>query len=69
MGGLDGQWVRTPAAYCALHKCVLSVKQIRMKECIPKKCWHMRRLEHPYWKTRQDRRRIRNERRERMKGR
>lgn len=69
MGDLNGMWVRTPVAYCNLHKCVLSMKQMRGKECIQKSCWHMRRLDHPYWETRQDRRRMRKERRARLHGR
>jgi len=49
MGDLYGKYVKMPVAYCILHKCFLSVKQMRGKECVQKGCWHMRKQDHPYW--------------------
>lgn len=40
-------------AYCKLHQCSMTVKQMRQKECLQKQCWHLVKNEdHPYWKQR-----------------
>lgn len=40
-------------AYCKLHKCSMTVKQMRKKECLNKQCWHLvKNDEHEYWKQR-----------------
>ena len=40
-------------AYCKLHHCSMTVKQMRMKECLQKQCWHLDKNEdHPYWRQR-----------------
>lgn len=47
--------VACPAGYCLLHHGALTVKQIRIKRCLDKECWHLERNEeHPWWKQRED---------------
>ena len=42
------------AAYCKLHNCNLTVKQIKGRECLKKQCWHLDRNEnHAWWKQRE----------------
>lgn len=43
---------KDPVAFCRKHKCCLSVKQMKMKGCLQKQCWHLSRLEHKYWEHR-----------------
>lgn len=41
-------------AYCKLHKCGITVKQMRCKECLQKQCWYLQKNEeHQYWKQRE----------------
>lgn len=40
-------------AYCNLHHCGITAKQMKIKECLKKQCWHLVKNEmHPYWKQR-----------------
>ena len=42
------------AAYCRLHSCSLTVKQLKCKNCLGKQCWHfVKNEEHPYWLQRE----------------
>ena len=66
MGGLNGQWIERPCAYCALHHCMLSVKQMKAKQCVQRGCWHLRKQEHPYWAARALTKEKRKERKERL---
>ena len=55
------------AGYCKYHKCRMTVKQIRCKNCLQKQCWHfIKNEQHPWWKQRMDVKQKRKERRERM---
>lgn len=48
--GLNGQYIKNPAAYCRLHRVSLSVKQIRNKHCIEKGCKYFSiYANHSYW--------------------
>lgn len=41
-------------AYCKLHHCSMTVKQMKAKGCLQKQCWHLVKNElHPYWKQRE----------------
>ena len=41
-------------AYCNLHHCGVTAKQMRNKECLKKQCWHLvKNEEHPYWRQRE----------------
>lgn len=41
-------------AYCHLHKCSMTVKQMKAKNCLGKQCWHLEKNEqHQYWKQRE----------------
>lgn len=41
-------------AYCKLHNCSMTVKQMKVKECLRKQCWHLiKNEEHQYWKQRE----------------
>lgn len=38
---------------CSLHKCGLTVKQLKQRECLQKQCKHFNKHKgHPYWKQR-----------------
>ena len=40
-------------AYCKLHRCSMTSKQMKAKECLKKQCWHLVKNEqHQYWKQR-----------------
>ena len=42
------------AAYCKLHHCGLTVKQIKSRQCLCKQCWHLQKNEnHTWWKQRE----------------
>ena len=37
-------------AYCKLHRCGMTVKQMKKKECLKKQCRHLlKNEEHPIW--------------------
>ena len=41
-------------AYCKLHHCSMTVKQMRAKGCLQKQCWHlMKNEQHQYWRQRE----------------
>lgn len=42
-----------PAAYCRKHKCCMTVRQIKNRECLNKQCGALSPLEHPYWEHRE----------------
>ena len=50
---LNNSYARSPCAYCKLHKCSLTVKQVKQRNCLGKQCWHMNRYEHEWWKQKQ----------------
>ncbi len=40
-------------AYCKLHQCGITVKQMRKKECLNKQCYHLvKNEEHQIWSQR-----------------
>lgn len=42
------------AAYCRYHRCGMTVKQMRCKNCLGKQCHHLvKNDEHPYWRQRE----------------
>ena len=54
-------------AYCKLHKCSMTVKQMKMKECLQKQCWHLEKNEdHAYWRQRESMKAKRKSRKERQ---
>lgn len=53
------------AAYCRYHKCNMTVKQIRCKNCLGKNCWYLvRNEEHSWWKQRETMKKKRKDRKE-----
>ena len=41
-------------AYCKLHNCSITVKQMKAKGCLQKQCWHLLKNEnHQYWRQRE----------------
>lgn len=36
-------------AFCSLHNCYLSVKQIKKRNCVHKACKHLQKEDHPFW--------------------
>lgn len=54
-------------AYCNHHKCAVTVRQMKKKECLKKACKHLIRNEyHEIWKQRERRKEKRRERRVRL---
>lgn len=52
-------------AYCKLHHCSMTVKQMKAKGCLQKQCWHLiKNEEHQYWKQREATRQKRKERKD-----
>ena len=42
------------AAWCTHHKCGITVKQMRSKECLKKQCHYLKKNEnHEYWQQRE----------------
>ena len=42
------------AAFCKKHRCGMTVKQIRCRECLSKQCWYLVKYQdHPWWKQRE----------------
>lgn len=42
------------AGYCRLHRCSMTVKQIRCKECLKKQCHYLKKNnEHSWWHQRE----------------
>jgi len=42
------------AGFCDLHKCYMTVKQIKRKECLGKQCRHLHKLDHYWWTWREN---------------
>ena len=50
-------------AYCKLHGCSMTVKQMKKKECLKKQCFHLQKNEnHDIWRQRERMKEIRKER-------
>lgn len=55
-------------AYCKLHDCAITVKQMKVKNCLQKQCWHLvKNEEHQYWQQREAVKKKRKARKERLK--
>lgn len=50
---LNNAYAKSPCAYCKHHKCSLTVKQVKQKECLKKQCWHLKKYDHDWWKQRE----------------
>lgn len=51
------------AAYCRHHRCSMTVKQMRCKECLKKQCYYLvKNEEHQYWKQREATKKKRHDR-------
>lgn len=49
-----GNEAKNPVAYCTLHHGALTTKQMKLKGCLCKQCWHLRKNEeHEYWRQRE----------------
>lgn len=52
-------------AYCTLHHCGITAKQMRTKKCLKKQCWHLVKNEqHDYWRYRESMKQKRTDRKE-----
>lgn len=49
--GVDSYKMRKDnvCAFCTLHDCYLSVKQIKQRACLNKNCRHLQKKEHDFW--------------------
>ena len=55
------------AAYCIHHRCSMTVRQMRTKECLRKQCRHLQKNEqHQYWKQREVTKTRRKQRKEKL---
>lgn len=51
-------------AYCKLHNCGVTVKQMKNKQCLQKQCYHLHKNEdHQIWKQREHTKALRKARR------
>lgn len=42
-------------AYCQRHRCSMTARQMKAKNCLQKQCWHLvKNEEHPYWRQREN---------------
>ena len=56
-------------AYCKLHHCSMTVKQMRKKECLQKQCWHLEKNEaHDFWRQHARMKELRKERKAALYG-
>lgn len=55
-------------AYCKMHRKNLTVRQLHKKECLQKQCTHLQKYEHPFWEYREERKKLRQERKKRING-
>ena len=54
-------------AYCKHHKCAMTVKQMRCKNCLGKQCHHLQKNEnHQYWHQRELTKQKKKNRKERI---
>lgn len=52
-------------AYCKLHHCSMTVKQMRAKSCLQKQCWHLAKNEnHQFWRQREKTKQKRKDRKQ-----
>lgn len=55
-------------AYCKYHRCGMTVKQMKCKNCLGKNCWHLQKNEeHSYWKQREITKQKRQDRKQALK--
>ena len=66
MRNMDGKPIKNPVAFCALHGFYLSQANLKARDCLNKRCYHLRRRRHPYWQQREERKRLRVERKHRI---
>ena len=57
---------KDPVAYCRHHKKGLSVRQMKKKGCLSKRCRHLSRNAHPFWVQRASKKQMARERREEL---
>lgn len=46
---------KNPIAYCNLHKATLDFSQMQAKDCLNKKCFHLKKFDVPFWDKRDTR--------------
>ena len=57
------------AGYCKHHRCGMTVKQIKRKNCLQKQCWYfIKNEQHEWWTQRSHIKQKRQERRERIRS-
>ena len=57
------------AGYCKHHRCGMTVKQIKLKNCLQKQCWYfIKNEQHEWWTQRSHIKQKRQERRERIRS-
>lgn len=56
-------YIKSPCGYCRRHHGVLSVQQMKKKQCLQKQCHHLEKYEdHEYWEKRAEKKKKRLER-------
>lgn len=51
--------------YCRLHRCTVTVKQLKSRRCLQKQCRALVRVDHPFWAAREKSKQLRKTRKER----
>lgn len=50
--------------FCKKHKAYITVRQIKEKECMEKKCNALRKRDHPYWRRKERMKDLRRQKKE-----
>lgn len=45
--------------YCRLHKCYLTLTQMRNKQCLQKNCFRLMKHDNPFWEQRERKKELR----------
>ena len=62
MSNMNGQRIKDPVAYCALHHFAMTQNDVQKRKCLDRHCFHFRRMKHPWWEYRKKQREMRAER-------
>lgn len=49
--GGEKMWINNPCAYCRYHRNLMSVKMVKKKKCIERKCRHLVKKDHGFWNS------------------
>jgi len=73
MDGLEkktfyGSTTRNVCAFCWKHKLYMTSRQVKKRKCIHRRCDAFHKLDHPYWKMREEKMKACGEKKARMEA-